>query len=126
MCIRDSRQTDRHPHDVLLCIGTGKNVSDEKRLRYHGDQFFLKTADEMRAVFGDYPDAIANTLRIAERCNVTLEKGQAHLPDFQVPAGFTVDSYFEQVVRAGFEERLVRLRALEAAGELRHPLSEYH
>jgi DNA polymerase-3 subunit alpha len=120
------RQADRHPHDVLLCIGTGKNVSDEKRLRYHGDQFFLKTADEMRAVFGDYPDAIANTLRIAERCNVTLEKGQAHLPDFQVPAGFTVDSYFEQVVRAGFEERLVRLRALEAAGELRRPLSEYH
>ena len=49
------RQTDQHPHDVLLCIGTGKSVSDEKRLKYHGDQFFLKTAEEMAAVFGDYP-----------------------------------------------------------------------
>ncbi len=120
------RQTDQHPHDVLLCIGTGKNVSDEKRLRYHGDQFFLKTADEMRQVFGDYPDALSNTLLIAERCNVMLPKGQAHLPDFQVPEGFTLESYFDKVVAEGFEERLVRLRALEAAGELRRPLAEYH
>jgi DNA polymerase-3 subunit alpha len=120
------RRTDRHPHDVLLCIGTGKNVSDEKRLRYHGDQFFLKTADEMRDVFGAWPEALSNTLHIAERCNVTLPKGQAHLPEFQVPPGFTPESYFEKVVRAGFEERLVRLRALEAAGELRRPLDEYH
>ena len=120
------RQTDRHPHDVLLCIGTGKNVSDEKRLRYHGDQFFLKTADEMRQVFGDYPDALSNTLLIAERCNVMLPKGQAHLPDFQVPEGFTLESYFDKVVGEGFEERLVRLRAVEAAGELRRPLAEYH
>src|SRR5262249_11045432 len=60
------RQSDQHPHDVLLCIGTGKNVSDEKRLKYHGDQFFLKTAAEMRRVFADHPDALANTVRIAE------------------------------------------------------------
>src|SRR5471030_3415555 len=53
------RQTDQHPHDVLLCIGTGKNVSDEKRLKYHGDQFFLKTAEEMHRVFADHPDALA-------------------------------------------------------------------
>ena len=119
------RQTDQHPHDVLLCIGTGKNVSDEKRLKYHGDQFFLKTAEEMRLVFGDHPEAIANTARIGERCNVTIPKGQSFLPDFAVPPGFTVDSYFEQMVREGFERRLVRLRELEARGELRHPLSAY-
>ena len=95
------RQTDQHPHDILLCIGTGKSVSDEKRLKYHGDQFFLKTADEMAAVFGDYPEALTNTVRIAERCNVKLPKGEAHLPDFAVPAGYTADSYFEHVVRAG-------------------------
>src|SRR4029450_5918258 len=59
------RQSDRHPHDVLLCIGTGKSVSDEKRLRYHGDQFFLKTGDEMWQVFSDYPEALTNTMRIA-------------------------------------------------------------
>jgi DNA polymerase-3 subunit alpha len=119
------RQTDRHPHDVLLCIGTGKNVSDEKRLRYHGDQFFLKTGDDMLRVFGDFPEAIANTVRIAERCRVELPKGQAHLPNFQVPDGHTVDSYFEHVVREGFAARLPHLRALEAAGELRVPLADY-
>src|SRR5688572_9845290 len=112
------RQTDQHPHDVLLCIDTGKSVSDEKRLKYHGDQFFLKTADEMQQVFRDFPDAIGNTLRIADRCNVELPKGAAHLPDFTVPPGTTLDSYFEHVVRAGFAERLVRLHALADRGEL--------
>src|SRR4051812_47274658 len=116
------RQADQHPHDVLLCIGTGKSVSDEKRLKYHGDQFFLKTAQEMRLVFGDHPDAIANTLRIAERCRVTIPKGQAFLPNFQVPPGHTVESYFDAVVRDGFEARLLRLRALEARGDLRRPI----
>ncbi|HSG01381.1 MAG TPA: DNA polymerase III subunit alpha, partial [Vicinamibacterales bacterium] len=119
------RDTDQRPHDILLCIGTGKNISDEKRLRYHGDQFFLKTADEMAQVFGDHPEALANTMRIAERCNVRLPKGEAHLPDFQVPAGYTVDSYFEEVARRGFAARQPRLQALEARGELRRALAEY-
>jgi len=119
------RQTDQHPHDILLCIGTGKSVSDEKRLKYHGDQFFLKTADEMWQVFGDYPEALKNTVRIAERCDVTLAKGEAHLPNFAVPPGYTVDSYFEEVVRQGFQARLPHWRALEARGELRHTLAEY-
>jgi DNA polymerase-3 subunit alpha len=119
------RQSDRHPHDVLLCIGTGKSLSDEKRLRYHGDQFFLKTAEEMRAVFGDFPEALANTVRIAERCRVELPKGGAHLPNFQVPPGYTLDSYFEAVVRQGFAERLPRLRELAARGELRRPIADY-
>jgi DNA polymerase-3 subunit alpha len=119
------KHTDQHPHDVLLCIGTGKSLSDEKRLKYHGDQFFLKTAEEMAAVFGDFPDALANTVRIAERCNVTIPTGQAHLPDFQVPPGYTVDTYFERVVREGFEARMPRLRALEASGELRRTLADY-
>ena len=119
------KQTDQHPHDVLLCIGTGKNVSDEKRLKYHGDQFFLKTGIEMAQVFGDFPQALANTLRIAERCNVTLAEGQAHLPNFQVPPGYTIDTYFEHVAREGFAERMTRLRASEAAGTLRRPLADY-
>ena len=63
---------DHKSHDILLCIGTGKSVHDEHRLRYHGDQFFLKSAAEMAAVFGDYPQAMANTLLIAERCDVTI------------------------------------------------------
>ncbi len=119
------KASDRHAHDVLLCIGTGKNLSDEKRLRYHGDQFFLKSATDMAAVFGDHPEAMRNTLAIAERCQVELPKGGAHLPNFAVPAGESVESYFERIVRLGFEERLVALRGLEARGELRRPLADY-
>jgi DNA polymerase-3 subunit alpha len=119
------RQTDRHAHDVLLCIGTGKSISDEKRLKYHGDQFFLKTPEEMWQIFGDHPEALQNTVRIAERCDVTLGKDESHLPNFAVPPGFTIDTYFEQVVREGFAERLRRLRALEAQGELRYPIAAY-
>jgi DNA polymerase-3 subunit alpha len=119
------RQTDQHAHDVLLCIGTGKSVSDDKRLKYFGDQFFLKSAEEMAAVFADYPEALQNTLAIAERCNVTLPKGGAHLPNFAVPPGYTVDSFFARMVREGFADRLVRLRAREARGELRRPIADY-
>src|SRR5207244_6245214 len=64
------RESDAQPHDVLLCIGTGKAFSDPKRLRYEARQFFLKSPDEMAAVFKDFPDALSNTARIAERCNV--------------------------------------------------------
>jgi DNA polymerase-3 subunit alpha len=119
------RQGDSQPHDVLLCIGTGKTVNDTQRLRYHGDQFFLKTADQMEAVFGDHPEALRNTLLVAERCNVTIPKGQNHLPSFGVPDGFTLDQYFEHVAREGFAERLTRLRQLAAAGRLRHTIDEY-
>src|SRR5690348_5192127 len=104
------RRTDQHPHDILLCIGTGKNVSDEKRLKYHGDQFFLKTPEEMAQVFGDYPEAMRNTLAVAERCHVTLPKGAAFLPDFDVPPGYTVETYFEKVTRDGFAARLPHWR----------------
>jgi DNA polymerase-3 subunit alpha len=119
------RQTDQHPHDILLCIGTGKSASDTKRLKYHGDQFFLKTAEEMWGIFGDYPEALQNTLLVAERCDVKLPSGEAYLPNFDVPPGFDTDSYFEHVVREGFRERLPRWRAMEARGELRHTLAEY-
>jgi DNA polymerase-3 subunit alpha len=116
---------DHKPHDILLCIGTGKGVNDAHRLRYHGDQFFLKSADEMAQVFGDYPEAMHNTLLIAERCHVEIPKGQNHLPKFDVPEGFTLDDYFEHEVRRGFAQRLVRLRQLNEEGALRHPLADY-
>jgi len=119
------RQGDHQPHDVLLCIGTGKTVNDAQRLRYHGDQFFLKTADQMAVVFGDHPEALENTLLIAERCNVTIPTGQNHLPSFGVPNGFTLDGYFEHVAREGFAHRLPRLRQLAEAGRLRHTIDEY-
>ena len=119
------RNTDAHAHDVLLCIGTGKGFNDPKRLRYDAKQFFLKTAEEMAETFKDYPDAIANTLRIAERCNVKLPSGENHLPDFDVPPGFTVDSYFDHVTREGFAQPLPRLKQLQLQGLLRHTIEEY-
>jgi len=119
------RQADYQPHDILLCIGTGKTVNDAQRMRYHGDQFFLKTAEQMAAVFQDHPDALRNTLHIGERCNVTIPTGQNHLPTFGVPDGFTIDSYFEHVAREGFAQRLPRLRQLTQEGRLRHTIDEY-
>ncbi len=118
-------RADQHPHDILLCIGTGKSVGDEKRLKYHGDQFFLKTAEEMQQVFSAHPEALANTMRVAERCDVTIPKGESFLPNFAVPPGYTVESYFEHVTREGFAERLLRLREIEARGGLRRPISGY-
>ncbi len=119
------RDTDAHAHDVLLCIGTGKALSDPKRLRYEAQQFFLKTAAEMAATFSEYPDALANTVRIAERCDVRLPEGESYLPNFDVPAPFTLDDYFEHVARQGFAERLPRLQQMLSAGVLRHTIDEY-
>jgi DNA polymerase III subunit alpha len=118
-------QHDSKPHDLLLCIGTGKSVHDEKRLKYHGDQFFLKTAAQMATVFGDYPEAMRNTLAIAERCNVVIPSGTLHVPKFEVPSEYTLDDYFEHVSRQGYADRLPRLRQLAADGKLRHSLEEY-
>ncbi len=120
------RQGDHQPHDILLCIGTGKSVNDAQRLRYTGDQFFLKTGEQMAVVFKDHLDALRNTMRIAERCDVTIPKGQNHLPSFGVPDGFTLDGYFEHVAREGFAQRMSRLQELSAGGTLRHTIDEYH
>ena len=119
------REGDFKPHDILLCIGTAKSVNDANRLRYHGDQFFLKTAEQMAEIFKGYPEALKNTLRIAERVDVDIPSGTHHLPKFEVPEGFDIDSYFEHVVRQGFAERLVRLRQMEDEGKLRQPIADY-
>src|SRR5438874_474760 len=119
------READAHPHDILLCIGTGKAFSDTKRLRYDSRQFFLKTPAEMAEAFKDHPEALANTIRIAERCHVVVAEGENYLPNFDVPPPFTLDEYFEHVVRRGFESRLPRLKELAAAGTLRHTIDEY-
>ncbi len=119
------QNSDYRPHDILLCIGTGKTVTDADRLRYHGDQFYLKTGAEMAAVFGEFPEALANSVRIAERCHVDLSATSNHLPNFDVPPGYTLDEYFEHEVREGFNHRLPRLQELQSRGVLRHTIDEY-
>ena len=127
VCTNDAhylRQEDSVAHDVLLCIGTGKTVQDTDRLRYVTDQFYFKSAEEMNKVWRDLPDALLNTLRIAERCDLRIETSES-LPPFEVPPGFTSDSYFDKVVREGFVARRKHLEALAAAGLLKNPVEAY-
>jgi DNA polymerase-3 subunit alpha len=118
------QRDDHQAHDVLLCIGSGKKVHDPDRLRFDTPEFYLKSPEEMARVFPDHPAALANTVKIAEMCDFAL-KGVSSLPDFTVPPGFTLESYFEKVVRDGFAERRRALEPLAAAGRLRYPLAEY-
>ena len=117
---------DAFAHDVLLCIQTGKTVQDTNRLTYSTDQFFFKTAEEMNSLFGDLPQALSNTLRIAEKCHFELGDTENIFPEFEVSEGYTLDTYFEKVTREGFERRLLHLKKFEKQGKLRYPLEEYH
>src|SRR6266850_4249143 len=118
-------EDDAQAHDVLVCVQTGKTINDPNRLKFHGTQFYVKSADEMRLVFKDSPDVLTRTVGIAERCHVNLGKVKNPFPHFEVPSGYILDSYFEHVTREGFAKRLVGLRALEQLGRLKHPLGEY-
>ena len=118
-------QDDARAHDVLLCIQTGKTVNDPNRMKFYTDQFYFKSHDEMAQVFGDYPELLSRTAAIAARCNLDLQPIDNPFPDFEVPPGFTVDSYFDKVVRDGFGERLEDLKRLADSGELKHSIEEY-
>lgn len=99
------KREDAPVHDVLLCIQTASIVSDEQRMRFPGSDFYLKTASEMAALFPDHPEALQNTLKIAERCNVNFEFGHFHLPPFDIPDGYSAESYLDELVRARFAQR---------------------
>ncbi|MCC5464862.1 DNA polymerase III subunit alpha [Pelosinus baikalensis] len=96
---------DAECHDVLLCIQMGKTVDDTARMKFFSDEFYLKDFDEMAQLFGAYPEALANTCRIAERCNVTLDFGNLYLPEFPVPGGLTANDYLEKLCRDHLKER---------------------
>jgi DNA polymerase III subunit alpha len=118
-------EDDAHAQDVMLCIQTGKSIQDTNRLKFEGNQFFVKNGDEMLRVFKDAPQVLARTMAIAERCNLRLEKVPSPFPHFDVPDGFTIDSYFEHITRQGFARRMESLRTLSATGRLKHSLAEY-
>src|SRR5699024_4096991 len=88
---------DAQAHDILLCIQTGKKVTDENRMRYEGGHYYLKSEEEMRSLFPYAPQAIENTAKIAARCNVEIEFGVTKLPQFQVPEGETSWSYLNRL-----------------------------
>ncbi len=96
---------DEKSHDILLCIQTGKKLSDENRMRYEGGQYFVKSEEEMKALFPYAWEAVENTQRIADRCHVEIEFGVTKLPHFEVPEGFTSETYLYKLCYDGLKER---------------------
>ena len=110
-------------HEALLCIQTGAAMSDPGRWRFSTEEFYLKSADEMRSVFKDLPEAYRNTLAVAERCDLALSFGQFHLPKYDVPAGYTLDSYLEHLAFEGLRRRYGASPADAVVERLRYELS---
>ena len=96
---------DAQPHDVLLCLQTGKKLSDENRMRYDGGQYYVKSPEEMERLFPYATEALENTHKIAERCHVEIEFGVTKLPKFDVPEGYTSWEYLNELCFKGLEER---------------------
>lgn len=98
-------QEDAQAQDVLMCIQTASTIDEDNRMRFPNDQFYLKSEEEMRRIFSNTPEAIDNTAKIAERCNVTFTFGELHLPEFQAPEGLSNREYLRQLCSRGLEER---------------------
>jgi DNA polymerase-3 subunit alpha len=117
---------DAHAHEILLCVQTASSIHDPKRFKFDSDQFYVKTAAEMEKLFSYAPEVVSRTMQFAERCNLKLSKVDNPFPEFAVPPGHTIDSYFEHVCREGYKKRLeTSIRHLQDHGLLRHPISEY-
>lgn len=99
------RQEDAEAHDVLLAIQTATTIDDEKRMRFPNDQFYLKSEDEMKKIFAYAPEAIENTHKIAQQCNVEFTFGEYHLPEFIPPAGKTNQQYLRELCQSGLHDR---------------------
>src|SRR5215475_6074524 len=104
---------DAAAHDVLLCIQTGKSLSDPKRFAFSTPDFYVKSPREMAERFRDIAGAVEHTLAIAERCHLDIPLGETHLPRYQIPDGYTLDSYLETMV---FERLRQRLQLAERRG----------
>ena len=116
---------DAGAHEALLCVQTGKTLSDENRMRFGTQEFYLKSREEMAALFDGDQGPLDRTWEIAQMCDLRLKPIADPFPKFDVPADHTIDTYFEYVARQGFEMRRARLEALHAKGLLRRPLQEY-
>src|SRR5438876_535982 len=119
--IHYTHQADAKPHDVLLCIQQQKVQTDTQRLKFDTEEFYLKTAEEMRAVFADIPDACDSTLDIAEMCELELKYGDLHVPWFAPPGGLSQEQYLHQLVEEGVRERYGELTE-EVRDRIRHEL----
>ncbi len=119
-------QDDFEAHELRVCINEGRVLDDPHRPKNYSEQQYLRTPEEMAALFSDIPEALANTVEIAKRCSVEVKQGTYYLPDFPVPQGLTMDEYFRQLSREGLEKRLDFLFDRQAAdfAEIRKPYDE--
>ena len=99
------RKQDAKAQEILMCIQTGKRISDEDRMRFSTDEFYIKSPEEMEANFSHFPEALENTVKIAERCNVTLEFGHTILPEFKTPNDMDHYEYLKQECYKGLKKR---------------------
>ena len=116
-------EKDAEAHDILLCLQTGKKLSDENRMRYEDGQYFVKSEEEMKALFPYALDAIENTQKIADRCHVEIEFGVTKLPKFDVPDGYTSWEYLNKLCYEGLDERYSPKRVQELKPRLEYELS---
>lgn len=100
---------DHTSHQILMCIQMQATLNSKNKLEFHSDQLFVKSPEEMWKSFDNYPESLKNTLKIGEMCNVTMKFGDVHLPNFDVPEGYTVDTYFEHIARQGLHKRLIKI-----------------
>jgi DNA polymerase-3 subunit alpha len=121
------RREDANPHDVLLCIGTGNLVSDAKRLRFSDDSYYLRSPQEMMDIFAEVPDAVHNTLKVAEMCDVNLDDKSYKLPIFPVPDGYDAEGYLRYLCEQGLLKRYgERAEQAEVRERLEHELRIIH
>ena len=114
---------DAEAHDILLCIQTGKKLADEDRMRYEGGQYYVKSEEEMKALFPYALGALENTQKIADRCHVEIEFGKTKLPHFDVPEGYTTWTYLNKLCYEGLEEKYPKEQAEELRPRLEYELS---
>ncbi len=109
-------------HDALICIGTGSNLSDEDRMRYHGDNFYLKSAQEMKELFKDFPDALKTTIEIAEHCNLELDFKKTHLPKFTPPDGKKPEIFLEELCYKHLKDKVTKEKYADYEKRLQYEL----
>ena len=105
------RQEEAKAHELLLCIQTGKTMNDKDRLSFSTEEFYFKSKEKMESAFSQYPDALSNTMKIAEMCNLEIDVGTYHFPEFKPPGDMEINTYFESLCEQGFEERGDRIRS---------------
>ncbi|MGC2402872.1 MAG: DNA polymerase III subunit alpha, partial [Acidobacteriaceae bacterium] len=119
-------EDDHHAHEVLLCVQTADSIHNPKRFKFDSDQFYVKSAAEMERLFSHAPEVVSRTMQFAERCGFKLSKVTNPFPEFAVPPGHTIDSYFAEVCRSGFRKRLdTTIRVLGERGLRRREISDY-